>query len=38
MRLSEPVSVGDIVGGKYRVDGMLGRGGMGLVVSARTSR
>jgi eukaryotic-like serine/threonine-protein kinase len=30
-----PLSPGDIVAGKYVVEGILGRGGMGLVVSAR---
>ena len=29
-----PVAVGDVVGGRYRIDRMLGIGGMGVVVSA----
>lgn len=29
-----PVSAGDLIGGKYRVDGMLGAGGVGVVVEA----
>jgi serine/threonine protein kinase len=29
------VAVGDVIAGKYRVEGLLGEGGMGLVVSAR---
>ncbi len=29
-----PIATGSIVAGKYRVDGMLGRGGMGIVVAA----
>src|ERR1700761_4258639 len=29
-----PVSVGEIVAGKYRVDRVLGAGGMGVVVAA----
>lgn len=31
---TSPVAVGDRVAGKYRVDGILGRGGMGVVVAA----
>jgi eukaryotic-like serine/threonine-protein kinase len=30
-----PVAVGDVVAGKYRVEGFLGEGAMGLVVAAR---
>src|SRR5262245_13743105 len=30
-----PIDVGDLVGGKYRVEKLLGAGGMGVVVSAR---
>jgi len=33
--LASPVSSGDIVAGKYRVERVLGVGGMGVVVSAR---
>src|SRR3954468_462146 len=33
--LSSPVSPGEIVAGKYRVERVLGVGGMGVVVSAR---
>src|SRR5262245_57318411 len=29
-----PVPVGELVAGKYRVEGVLGRGGMGVVVAA----
>ena len=32
---SAPVRVGDIIAGKYRVEKLLGAGGMGVVVSAR---
>ena len=32
--MSEPVSAGEIVAGKYRVDRVIGQGAMGLVVAA----
>ena len=32
--MDEPMSVGDIIAGKYRVDRVLGRGGMGVVIAA----
>ncbi len=31
---SYPVKPGDVVGGKYRIDRLLGAGGMGVVVAA----
>ncbi len=31
---SDPIQVGDLVAGKYRVDRVLGEGGMGVVVAA----
>ncbi len=34
-RARSPVSPGDVVGGKYRVEKVLGAGGMGVVVSAQ---
>ncbi|MBX3225433.1 MAG: serine/threonine protein kinase, partial [Labilithrix sp.] len=33
-RVRSPVKPGDVVGGKYRVDRILGAGGMGVVVAA----
>ena len=33
-RLKSPVKTGDVVGGKYRVEKVLGAGGMGVVVAA----
>jgi len=32
--LADKLQTGDVVGGKYQIDAILGRGGMGLVVSA----
>src|SRR5690606_29343964 len=34
MRNSSPVALGEIIAEKYQVEGVLGEGGMGLVVSA----
>ncbi len=34
-RTRSPVAPGDIIGGKYRVERVLGAGGMGVVVAAR---
>src|SRR5262245_15886911 len=36
-RVSEPVP-GDVLAGRYRVEGVLGRGGMGVVVAARDAQ
>ena len=33
--LADKLGVGDVVGGKYLIDALLGRGGMGLVASAQ---
>jgi len=33
-RALEPVAVGDVIAGKYRVERVLGKGGMGMVVAA----
>jgi tRNA A-37 threonylcarbamoyl transferase component Bud32 len=33
--MSAPVSLGDVVAGRYRVERLLGQGGMGVVVAAR---
>jgi serine/threonine-protein kinase len=33
--VASPVAIGDVVAGKYRVERMLGHGGMGVVVAAR---
>ncbi len=33
-RVKSPVAPGDVVGGKYRVDSVLGAGGMGVVLAA----
>lgn len=32
--MPSPVQVGDFIAGKYRVDGIIGQGGMGVVVAA----
>lgn len=34
LRVQSPVQVGEIVAGKYRVESILGQGGMGVVVAA----
>jgi len=34
-RVKSPVAPGDVVGGKYRIERVLGSGGMGVVVAAR---
>lgn len=36
--MTAPVTEGDILDGKYRIDQILGRGGMGMVVSATNTR
>src|SRR5262245_55701808 len=33
--MSAPIKVGEILAGKYKVEGVLGAGGMGVVVAAR---
>jgi len=35
MRLGAFLKIGDVIAGKYRVEAILGQGGMGLVVAAR---
>src|SRR5208283_1572939 len=32
---ASPVEIGDIVNGKYRIEGVIGEGGVGVVVSAQ---
>src|SRR6267378_2916165 len=34
-RVKSPVAPGDVVAGKYRIERVLGSGGMGVVVAAR---
>ena len=38
MAVKDAVSPGDVLAGKYRVERVLGAGGMGVVVAAYTSQ
>ena len=33
--MSSPVSIGDVLAGKYKIERVLGVGGMGVVVAAK---